>query len=136
MSSILAEIHAYWQSTAALDAALSHNRVWTGLAPESIAFPYACVIPLSMDQQFVTGVGYVETFQFQISIFDTNPDSCESIANTVAAQFDYKTISANTISCERVSGPFLVVDPDTPERVYHAVIVYDLLENKIMGVSS
>ncbi len=130
--SFLADIHSYWASNSTLNGALPATQVYTGLAPESIDFPYAVIVPLALTPTFVTGSGYFGTFSFQISIFDTDPDNVEDLANTVAGQFDYQQISALTMSCERTDGPTFMVDPDTQQRTYHAVITYDLLQNRTM----
>ena len=74
--------------------------------------------------------GYWETFTFQISIFGTDPDSVESIADTVKGQFDYAALSAACISCERTNGPVFVLDQDSPEPVYHAWITFDYRRNQ------
>jgi hypothetical protein len=128
--SILADIHAYWASNSTLDAALSHTKVYTGLAPETLAFPFAVIVPIGMIPSPLTGPGYVELFDFQISIFDSNPDNVDNLANLVTGQFDYKNITATTVSCERKNGPVFFVDQDSPKRVYHAMIEYELRENK------
>ncbi len=131
--SILAEVHSYWSGNSTLNTALAAaGKVWTGLAPETVSFPFAVIVPIGMVPSPTTGTGYVENFVFQISIYDTDPDNVDSLANTVAGQFDYQAISEATISCERTDGPTFMVDPDSPERVYHAVITYELRENKTL----
>jgi hypothetical protein len=133
--SILAELHSYWAGNSTLNTALPATKVYTGLVPEATAFPYAVVVPINMVPTFTTGQGYVETFGFQISVFDTNPDNVDALADTIAGQFDYKTISSQTISCERINGPVFVVDPDTTMKVYHALLEYRLNENKTVGTT-
>lgn len=130
--SFLADIHSYWSSNSTLDSALPATKVYTGLVPESITFPYAVIVPLALTPTWTTGSGYYGTFRFQISVFDTDPDNVEALANTIAGQFDYRPVSSSTMSCERVNGPVFMVDPDTPQRTYHAYLEYDLLENKTM----
>jgi hypothetical protein len=130
--SILAEIHSYWASNSTLNTALNASKVYTGLIPETTSFPYAVLVPLGMTVSPTTGAGYWATYAFQISVFDTNPDNCDLLGNTIAGQFDYKTISSQSMSCERVNGPVFMVDQDSPKRVYHCLLEYHLLENKTL----
>src|SRR4051794_7167914 len=125
--SFLADIHSYYASNATLTALLPASKVYTSLIPEGTAFPYAVIVPIALTPTPTTGQGYYASFAFQISVFDTDPDNAESIANTIVGQFDYRQIATSTISCERTNGPVLFVDQDTPKRVYHGVLEYLLI---------
>jgi hypothetical protein len=132
MATFLADLMAYYSGNSTLTAAVPFSKVWTGLVPEKTAFPYIVFTPIASVPTNVTNGqgGYWETFTFQISIFDTDPDNVESVAATVAAQFDYRTISASCISCERTNGPVFIVDQATPELVYHAWLQFDYRRNQ------
>lgn len=130
--SFLADIHSYWASNGTLNSALPATSVYTGLVPESKTFPYAVIVPISLNPTYTTGSGYFGTFAFQISVFDTDPDNVESLADTIGGQFDYKPVSGPTMSCERTNGPILLVDQDTPQRVYHGLLEYQLLANRTL----
>jgi hypothetical protein len=128
--SFLADIFTYWTGNPLLAKALPLSKVWTGLAPEGTAFPYAVITPVSSEPSFTTGSGYFEAFVFQISLYDTDLDNVEALAATIMGQFDYKLVGGSkNISCER-ENYLVVVDPDTPEKVYHAVITYRFYENR------
>lgn len=132
MASFLADIMTYYQNNATLTAAVPFSKVWTGLAPEGTAFPYIVVVPIASVPTNITNGqgGYWETFTFQISIFDTDPDNVESVAATIVAQFDYANISSACISCERTNGPVFVLDLDTPKLVYHSWMTFDYRRNQ------
>jgi hypothetical protein len=130
--SFLADIHTYIAGNATITAVLPAASIYTGLIPEGTAFPYAVITPIGLTPSPTTGSGYYEAFSFQISIFDTDPDNVEALANTVGGQFDYKTISSSAISCERTNGPVFTVDPDSPQRTYHALLEYQLLANRTL----
>lgn len=130
--SFLADIHSYWSNNSTLNGALPATSVYTGLVPESLTFPYAVIVPISSVPSFVTGSGYFSTFHFQISIYHTDPDQAEDIANTVAGCFMYQPVAAYTMSCELTNGPVFFVDPDTPQRTYHVMLEFDLLQNRTM----
>ncbi len=130
MASFLADIMTYYAGNATLTAALPFAKVWAGLVPEGTAFPYLVVVPMASVPTNITGPGYWETYTFQISIFDTDPDNVESVAETVKGQFDYAAISAACISCERTNGPVFVLDQDTPLPVYHAWMTFDYRRNQ------
>lgn len=131
MPSFLSDIQTHFQANAALTTALPSG-LWLGLAPSSMPFPYAVVVPIAAVPTFTTGVGYWESFSFQISVFDTDPDNVEALAGLVEAAFDYQHIGSGYISCERENYVF-TVDQDTPELVYHAAISYTLRENRNIG---
>ncbi len=132
MSSFLADIHTYYSGNATLTAALPASSVYTGLVPEGQSYPYAVITSIGLNPTPTTGSGYYATFAFQISVFDTDPDNVEALCNVIAGQFDFKTISASTISCERQNGPILLVQPDTPARVYMGFLEYRLLQNRTL----
>src|SRR4051812_12602811 len=123
--SFLSDIHSYWAAHATLNAALPSTQVYTGLAPESLVFPYAVITPVASAPTFTTGSPYHETFAFQISIYDTDADNVKTLTATAQAAFDYATVASSTISCIRTSSIF-TIDPDSPRRVYHQVIGYEL----------
>lgn len=127
--SFLSDLTTYWNGNSTLTGVLPASKVYTGLVPEGTAFPYAVITPISLNPNPTTGAGYYGTFHFQISIYHTSLATLESIANTVVGQFDYRSISAATISVERLNGPVVYVDQDTPARVYHCMIEYNWLKN-------
>ena len=127
----LSDIHSYWSSNSTLDTALSHNQVYTGMVPESLAFPYAVVIPTGGEIQPTTGAGHFGSMNFQISVYDTDPDNAMNLADTIYGQFYYKAIGDSTISCEPTNHPYMVVDPDTTQKVYHYVLEFVLRENML-----
>lgn len=130
--SFLADIHSYWGSNATLTSAIPAAKVYTGLIPEGTAFPYAVITPIGLVPSPTTASGYYASFNFQISVFHSNPDTVESLCNTIVGEFDYQPISATTISCERGNGPVLFVDADTAARVYHGLIEYTLIQNRTL----
>lgn len=130
--SFLSEIHAYWLANSTLNTALPASKVYTGLAPESLAFPYAVVVSIGLVPTYTTCTAYVGTFAFQISVYDTDPDNVEALASTITGQFDYQSISANTMYCLRTNGPILLVEPETPANVYHGLIEFELMENRTL----
>jgi hypothetical protein len=131
MATFLADLMTYYQSNSTLTNAVPFTKVWTGLAPEKTAFPYIIFTPIASVPTFVTrDNGYWETYTFQVSVFDTDPDNVEAVAQTIQEQFDYADISATCISCERTNGPVFIVDQDTPELVYHAWLQFDYRRNQ------
>ena len=127
--SFLADIHSYWQSSSTLNTALPATSVYTGLVPESQAFPYAVLTSISADSTFLTGKDYVAAFTFQVSIFSSDPDQAESIGQAVLGGLTFQPVSASTISCILTDGPILLIDQDTPARVYHCLLTFQLTEN-------
>jgi hypothetical protein len=130
--SLQSDVVSYWQGNTALTSAIPFSNFWVGLAPEAVSFPYAVMVILGSLPTYVTmGTrdGYIETFSFQISIFDTNPDNALSVAGLVVDQFEFVQISAKCISVERTNGPLFVVDMDTPKLVYHAWVSFAYTAN-------
>lgn len=127
--SFLSDIHAHWAADSTLNTALPATQVYTGIAPETLSFPYAVITAISSVPTFTTDKPYWEGFRFQISIFDTDPDNVDSLTTTVQNAFDYQTIGSSTISCERENYIFTTM-PDTPLRVYMAMIEYVLNANR------
>ena len=130
--SYLSDIKSYWQATAALNDAIPVTKVFVGLQPSRAEFPYVVITPISTTVQPTTSAGYVSTYSFQISVFGgvADADGFLALVDDIAGQFDYKTISASTISCERSNGPVLSVDQSTPQKVYQATVDYDWLCNR------
>jgi hypothetical protein len=109
----LSDIHTYWASNSTLNGALPATQVYTGLVPESLGFPYAVIVPTGGDIDSTTGKSHIGNYDFQISIYDTDPDNAMSLADTIYGQFYYGQIGSTIISCEPTAAPFMIVDPDT-----------------------
>src|ERR1019366_8483533 len=119
-----------------LNTALPASQLWTGIAPESVQFPYAVITSIALIPTYTTcPTSYYATFNFDINIYDTDPDNVEALAATITGQFDYKAISANTMFCSRTNGPLLSVEPETAMKVYHGWIEYELVENRSLPIS-
>lgn len=132
---ILADINAYWSGNSTLNAAIPATKVYTLQVPTQFprAYPYGTITPIATTVQPTTGTGYIETFSFQISLWNSDPDALDALANTVAGQFDYKAVAGSaTVSCERSGGPTMAIDNSTPELAYMSVITYDLRVNKTL----
>lgn len=130
MASFLADIMTYWAGNSTLTNAVPASKFYTGLVPEGTAFPYVIVIPIASTPTNLTAPGYWETFSFQLSVYDSDPDNVETVCQTILGQFDYVSISAACISVERTNVPVFMVDQETPELVYHGMIVYDYRRNQ------
>lgn len=127
--SFLSDIHAYWQANASLNLALSSDKVYTGIVPEGTAYPYAVIVPIASVPTWTTGAPYLEEFAFQISVFSRTAAEAETIAQAVMNQFDWKTIAASTVYCERTN--YMVIAEE--KFVYQAMIEYRLSAQKSHG---
>lgn len=130
---ILADINAYWSGNSTLNTAIPATKVYTLQVPTTFnrAYPYGTITPIAVVPAPTTGTGYIENFSFQISLWHSDPDVLDALANTVAGQFDYNAVAgAATVSCERSGGPTMSIDNSTPELAYMSVITYDLRVNK------
>lgn len=122
------DVVSWFQNNSTINGVIPFASFWLGLAPEGSQFPYAVMTILSSTPSYVTNGptdGYVEDFQFQISVYNSDPDACLSAALTIAQQLEGQSISSACMAVFRVNGPVMVVDSDTPELVYHAYATYD-----------
>lgn len=136
--SFLSDIHTYWANSTALNAALPASKVYTGGVPENMTMPYGVIVNIGSKPTWLTqgptpgaGAPYFETFTFQISIYDTDPDNVETIAQVVMDEFDFKPITTETIYCQRMDSRF-VSDDNTPAKIFHMAITYDFAVNKTL----
>jgi hypothetical protein len=130
---ILADINTYWTANPSLNAAIPATSVYTLQVPTTFlrAYPYGTITPIACVPTPTTGAGYIETYSFQISLWHSDPDILDALANTVTGQFDYQPVGGDaTISCERSGGPVLTIDNSNPGLAFMAVITYDLRVNK------
>ena len=121
--SLQADVVSYWGG----NGSLNPTPLWAGLAPEQTAFPYAILTVISSAPTYVTNGprdGYVEDFQFQISVYDSDPDNALAFAETVRAEFEGQSISSACMAVFRTNGPVFVVDQDTPKLVFHAWVSF------------
>jgi hypothetical protein len=126
--SLQTDVVSWFQNNTAITAVIPFASFWLGLAPEGSAFPYAVMTIVASTPTYVTNGprdGYIEDFQFQISVYNTDPDACLSAALTIAAQLEGQSISSACMAVWRLTGPVMVVDSDTPELVYHAYSTFN-----------
>jgi hypothetical protein len=129
---ILADIQTYWANNSTLNAAVPATSVYLLQVPTTFldAFPYGTITPIACVPTPTTGTGYVETFSFQISLWHSDANTLDTLANTVTGQFDYQAVVPSIVSCERSGGPVIHIDNSNPKLAFMAVVTYDLRVNK------
>lgn len=85
---ILATLKNYWANNSTLNNALAVTKLYLDFIPPQTSYPFARLTVISSIPTYTTGSGWIESFTFQISVFDTDFDNALSVSDTIDSQFN------------------------------------------------
>jgi hypothetical protein len=101
--------------------------VYTALIPDNSPLPYAVVMLLGSNLEYTVGNIYIETAQFQVSVWHTTLAGAESLSQTVDFAFNRKYFASNVIECDKTSYVIPPVEVADQIITYGAILNYSVL---------
>ncbi len=127
----LADLKNFWQAN--LEAILPTASVYLSIAPENPTFPYVVLTMVSLVPTYTTGAGHFETLTFRLAVMSNAAGTANSLATQIADVLDMSKPSTASIICKRTAGPVVLADETEPQRVFSAIVTYDLVQNVAVG---